>query len=522
MSHTAFSILFPEKKIEPTQIPPAFFDDLHLESICLAVISKYKDFDVQKYFYTLPGSEQTIRYRQDVYRDLEQNPSMSVTLKQYANRLLLCEQTYQLYQQADEKVKKGSYLLLSCRHYLSALTLLQCTLTDARLTSKGFLTLLQILEETMSAPEFLVFQDKVNQAFSYMQQLRLTLWLNDREIRVSQEEPDENDTVIKRLKNYLYKFGIKPDEEWNSLEEEIHHLFPAPLKTSPLENQIIDILKKSSPQVFEMLEMFSEYEFSLENNIFINLKNEIIFYISFLEFEKQLNDTGFFLQYPSLGSAGEMELYGVYDIALAWKNRFSETPIVPNDIVYAPDKTFLVVTGPNQGGKTTLARAVGQAVYFMLLGLKAPCSSMKACFFERILTHFEVEESIETGAGKLKEELQRLRPMMHLYAEHSFVILNELFTTATTYDAQIMAQKVMNYFMHKHCLGIYVTHIQELADEAAEPGIQSMVAQVDESDSSLRTFKIIPMAAEGLGYSDSIVKKYGLDYDQVKSRLEKL
>ena len=147
---------------------------------------------------------------------------------------------------------------------------------------------------------------------------------------------------------------------------------------------------------------------------------------------------------------------------------------------------------------------------------------MNSRFFERILTHFEVEESVETGAGKLKEELQRLRPMMHLYAQNSFVILNELFTTATTYDAQIMAHKVMSHFMQNQCLGIYVTHIQELADENANEGVQSMVAQVDETDSSVRTFKIIPATAKGLGYSDTIVKKYGLDYDQVTRRLEVL
>lgn len=522
MNHSTFSILFPKKKTELQCIPPAFFEDLQLAAICKAIVSKYTDFDVQKFFYTLPGSTDTIPYRQNVYRDLERNPSMAVALKQYSNRLLQCENCYQLHRQAEDKEQKGSYLLLACQHYLSALELLQRTLADARLQSEGFLTLSRILNETMSAPEFLAFQDEVYQAFSYMEQMKLTLWLNDREIRVTQEEPGESETIIEKLKNYLIAFDIFAEEEWSGLDEEIHHLFPAPLQTSPLENQIVEILKKSSPQVFQTLRQFSDYEFSLENDMFLTFKNEILFYISFLEFEKQLNDAGFFLQYPVLRQTDGLELNGVYDIALAWKNRFSGTPVIPNDILYQRNKTFLVVTGPNQGGKTTLARAAGQAVYFMLLGLKAPCSSMNSRFFERILTHFEVEESVETGAGKLKEELQRLRPMMHLYAQNSFVILNELFTTATTYDAQIMAHKVMSHFMQNQCLGIYVTHIQELADENANEGVQSMVAQVDETDSSVRTFKIIPATAKGLGYSDTIVKKYGLDYDQVTRRLEVL
>ncbi len=230
-------------------------------------------------------------------------------------------------------------------------------------------------------------------------------------------------------------------------------------------------------------------------------------------------EIGCYLEYPQFCVDRSFSVTGVYDVALAWKNRFSDKVIVRNDISYRDDKSFLVITGPNQGGKTTLARAMGQSVYFMLLGLKAPCTSMITPFFERILTHFEVEESVETGAGKLKEELQRLRPMMLVDVKSSFVILNELFTTATTYDAQIMAKRVMEHFMEQECFGIYVTHIRELANEAEISGIQSMVAQVDANDSAIRTFRILPMKAEGLGYSDSIVKKYRLDYDQVTERI---
>ncbi len=173
-----------------------------------------------------------------------------------------------------------------------------------------------------------------------------------------------------------------------------------------------------------------------------------------------------------------------------------------------------------------MARAIGQSVYFMKMGLKVPCRQMNCGYFHEILTHFEVEESVETGAGKLKEELQRLRPMMKRKYEgnesKNFVILNELFTTATTYDAQIMAQKVMKHFISCGCLGIYVTHIRELANEEALEGVQSMVAQVDENDPAKRTFKILPGKAEGLGYSDSIVKKYELSLEQMQRRIAKL
>lgn len=519
-----FSILFPEGCSKFEVIQPVFFSDLQLEGVLKAIISRYMEFDIRKYFYTLPKSQMTTLFRQKVYMDIEKNPSMIVALKQYTNRIHESEKSFRFYQQMDDKVKKGSYLLLTCKNYLGALELLHNTLEQSDVSSNGFLGLKKILEEMFADSEFAEFQQKVADAFSYMEQMKLTLLVKNTEISVLEEEEDEKGGISGQINEFMKKFDITvPDsQEGNG---EVRHIFPSPLETSPLENTIVEILRKSRPQVFEVLKQFASYEFTLEDNMFLTLKNEFIFYISFYEFEKQLNDVGYSLEFPQIQDNVEMELKDVYDVALAWKNRFSDYDVVKNDIAYQENKTFLVITGPNQGGKTTLARAVGQSVYFMLMGLKAPCSYMTSRYMECIMTHFEVEESVETGAGKLKEELQRLKPMMQGSdgeRKNAFVILNELFTTATTYDARIMAQKVMKHFIENQCLGIYVTHIQELADEKEQEGVQSMVAQVDETNPSKRTFKILPMEAKGLGHSDSIVRKYELDFEHVTARISNL
>lgn len=524
MKEYEFSLLFLEKCRKFDSTPPVFFVDLQLEEVCRAIVSKYMEFDIRKYFYTIPDTIETIRYRQDIYRDLENNEEMILSLKKYTNRLLTCEKCFRFYRQVEDEVKKGSYLLLTCQNYLTALELLRETLQKAEITSEGLTECRRILEEKFSDTEFEDFCKNVKKCFSDMEKMKLTLLIRDKEISVLEEEEAQKDeeSVVETLKRYIRAFEVPVEEDWENQPEEVSNLFPAPLETGPLENTIVDILKKSRPGVFQMLREFASFDFSPEGDMFLNLKNEFIFYISFFEFEKQLLDAGYKLQFPTAEKSGGVELTAAYDLALAWKNRFSGYAVVPNDISYQAGKSFLVITGPNQGGKTTLARAVGQCIYFMLVGLKAPCGSMKARYFERILTHFEVEESVETGAGKLKEELQRLKPMMSIYANNSFVILNELFTTATTYDAQIMAKKVMEHFIQNGCLGIYVTHIQELADETVQDGVQSMVAQIDEQDPARRTFKILPMKAQGLGYSDFIVKKYGLSFDQVTERVSDL
>lgn len=519
-----FSLLFPEKCSQYETIQPVFFADLQLEGILKAIVSKYMESDIRKYFYTVPGSVHTVRFRQNIYRDIEKNPFMIPAFKRYANLLSESEKCFRFYRQVDDAVKQGSYLLLACHTWLEALKLLKETVGQADLSSQGFLELRSRLEEMDSDREFIDFKSMVKEAFSSMEELKLTLLVKKGRLSVLEDILEPEKDVATQIREFMAAFDVCETE--GAVEDAlVKNLFPSPLETSPLENTIVDILKKSRPGIFETLKKFSTVSFTLEDDIFCQLKNEFLFYISFYEFEKQLEEAGHTLAFPEITENGALETEDVYDVALAWKNRFSDYNVVKNDISYGEGKSFLVITGPNQGGKTTLARAVGQSVYFMLIGLKAPCRHMKTRFFERILTHFEVEESVETGAGKLKEELQRLKPMMQSKTDsikNNFVILNELFTTATTYDARIMAKKVLEHFIGNNCLGIYVTHIQELADEASQPGIRSMVAQIEPGDQAIRTYKILPMAANGLGYTDSIVKKYGLDYDEVTKRISEL
>ena len=75
----------------------------------------------------------------------------------------------------------------------------------------------------------------------------------------------------------------------------------------------------------------------------------------------------------------------------------------------------------------------------------------------------------------------------------------------------------MEHFIQKSCYGIYVTHIQELAKESES--VISLVAQIEEGQEQRRTYRILPMEAQGQGYSDSLVKEFELGYEDLLRRL---
>ena len=125
-----------------------------------------------------------------------------------------------------------------------------------------------------------------------------------------------------------------------------------------------------------------------------------------------------------------------------------------------------------------------------------------------------MKSCMESGRGKLKEELARLAPMMAEEKSKQFVIINELFTSAATFDATKMGQLVMDHFLEHQCYGIYVTHVDELAKESNH--VVSMVAALHETH---RSYKIYRQPAEGRGHVDTIVEQYGLGYDTIMRRL---
>ncbi|WP_026835791.1 MutS-related protein [Eubacterium xylanophilum] len=515
-----FSLLYSGEIPKYNVLCPNYIIDLKLDGIINAIISKYREFPLIRYFYTLPESENTVIYRQEIFKDLENNPRLLKCCKSFTGNIIEMQKTLELAESIDDPVKKGSYLLISGRHYCNAINGMQRELSQADIKSTGLLELRNILQKSNEDVEFESFSTRVDEAYGEFKKLRITLSMNDNEIQViGQEEEETTESVQARLEHFLEAFDVIPDEK--KKKKYVNNIFPSPLETSKFEDLIVSILGRSNPEAFLALKKFASIKLPFGRDSFDNLKNELLFFVAIFEFEKQLNNFGYTLNYPQVDTEANLQITEVYDLALAWHNRLIDYNVVRNDVDYN-GCNFLVITGPNQGGKTTLARAVGQTIYLTMLGFKAPCKAMITPVYRQLLTHFEVEESLESGAGKLKDELKRLKPMMLDNNFNNFVILNELFTTATTYDAIIMAKKVIDHFVDHKCSGIYVTHIKEIADEDEIAGIKSMVAQVDGSRENRRTYKILPMKAKGLGYSENVLKKYNLDLESLTKRLKNM
>jgi DNA mismatch repair ATPase MutS len=286
-----------------------------------------------------------------------------------------------------------------------------------------------------------------------------------------------------------------------------------------IEAKIIEFVARLFPEVFGELEEFCNRNQNFIDPTIATFDREVQFYLSYFEYVGALRRGGLSFCYPRISSA-DREVYDCegFDLALAHKLLKENSTVVCNDFHLRGRERILVVSGPNQGGKTTFARAFGQLHYLASIGLPVPGGKAQLFLFDNIFTHFEKEERVENLRGKLEDDLLRIHGILDRATPRSIIVLNEIFTSTTIKDETFLSERMMEKIIALGALCIWVTFVDELASFG--PQVVSMVSAVVPENPAVRTFKILRRTADGLAYAMAIAQKYGLTYEAIRKRMQ--
>ena len=497
-----FSILNPgSREFVPLESVP-FYPDLNLDQVIDKMAVRWGK-DMKKYYRYLPSSSDEVTYRRNIYGDIRKEEVYKSLIK-FTEDLDVVAKLRLEKEKARIPLQKCVWHIREIGAYCSAYEALGKALERAGLSSEGMLGFTGILKEILESGGYRQLRERIDKIMAQIRQMRFIITYDKDRISV---EPGT-----------LEGEGAYEEMLHEKIGKEIRHLqnpFIADPTLTELENSCLEILEKKQPKFFAEIKAASDQSEGYERPVLRRFEREIIFYLSFCTLQQDMESAGYIFSTPSSLPEKRMEAKGLYDLALALNCMSSGEEIVSNDFDYEEGERFFVLTGPNQGGKTTFARSLGQLVYLSLMGLDVPAESANVPFFPALQTHFSVEESVETGRGKLKEELVRLAPMMADHQKGTFVIINELFTTAASYDAEIMGRNVLKHFIELGCMGIYVTHLRELTK--ACDGVVSLRALL--GDDNIPSFKIARGEADDAACAESVVNKYRLTYASLKERL---
>jgi DNA mismatch repair protein MutS len=509
----AFTSLLSEKATElpagVTQPDPNLVSDINLDQIVAAVAGRREERElISQLLYQSAGDTSTVAYRQEVFQDLE-NPGLFHAAGQFA------EQMHQVHAHLGQLAKMHSghqregWFLDAAAIYCDAVRALAADLAARPLTSRALIAFRDYLTAYVDSAGFARLASGTADRKDDLAQVMYQVRIKGARVEVSryEGEPDYSAEIEKTFERFQ-QGAVKDYRVQYRTWPGMHHVGA----------QILDLVARLYSDKFSALADYCRRHARFVDPVIRQFHRELQFYLAYLDYISPLRSAGLSFCYPDL-IAGSKEIFArdTFDLALAAKLTAGGKAVVTNEFHLSGPERIIVISGPNQGGKTTFARTFGQLHHLASAGCPVPGSAARLFVYDQIFTHFEREEDIANLTGKLEDDLLRIQKALREATPRSIVIMNEIFTSTTVSDARFLGEQVMAKVIALDLLCVYVTFIDELA--SLGPSVVSMASTIVPDDPAMRTYQVVRKPADGLAYALAIADKHRVTYDQLRKRL---
>jgi DNA mismatch repair ATPase MutS len=383
-------------------------------------------------------------------------------------------------------------------------------LTNAPVRSPGLVAFRDYFARYVTSARFTSLLREAKQLAADLSRVKYNVLIRDNSftVRGYEDEADYSAEIQETFKKFQQGAVKDYKVKYRYAPEDMNHI----------EAKILEFVARQNPELFSRLVGYCRRYAGFIDETIAVFDREIHFYIAYLRHIARFKQIGLRFCYPNV-SAGSKSVHAreAFDLALAQKLTSEKAPIVCNDFLLRGSERIIVVTGPNQGGKTTFARMFGQLHYLASLGCPVPGEEAQLYLFDRLFTHFGRGEKVENLRGKLEDDLVRVHAILKQATPRSIVVMNEVFTSTTVQDELFLSRKIMERLNKLDVLCVWVTFLDELATFSEKT--VSMVSTIVPENPALRTFKIVRRPADGRAYAMAIAEKYRLTHDRIRERI---
>jgi DNA mismatch repair protein MutS len=342
---------------------PLFFADLNLDQVLASMIAGREEYGLKPFFYAPLRDAATVAYRQEILRDLEKD-EVAEAVRAFATRMREMRGHIAQAEKLRYKYQKERWFLDAVETYRGAVSSLAEDFDTLDVRSRGFLAFRDYLTGYTKSGGFTGLAAETPKMRHDLAGVRYCIHIKGSRVRVSKydgetdysAEVEQTFEKFKQsaVKDYRVRFSGWPD---------MNHV----------EAQVLGLVARLYPEVFQALDDYCARHQNYLDAAIGAFDREVQFYLAYLEFIGGLKSSGLSFCYPLISaSSKEIRARDAFDLALASKLSRGTSAVVCNDFHLEDPERILVVTGPNQGGKTTFARMFGQLHYLASLGYPVP------------------------------------------------------------------------------------------------------------------------------------------------------
>lgn len=502
--------------------------------------------------------ESVIFYRQAILRDFLKYPEIEIMansdLLPLTMQLGRMEKTNLAH---DDDVRKTVWRMELLKVYVQAVTVLDrifCS-TSRTFESEGLRKLCELITGIVQDPsysELKALLPKLSDDIREIQSVTLGINLDNELHPVESVLLSISEKPIKKKGLLANLFGTRSNEDRYFGIGTFYTILKdgsAGTLDAAIMRDLSSVMRDTFKHLADSLNRFER----VESAFLFELMPEIAFYIGGTHLMKKLQNSGLPMCFPTPLPMEErrFEVKDIYDISFAIRVMADtgitklDNVVVTNDFTMSDDAGRIgVLTGANQGGKTTITRALGLAQLMFQAGLPVAGSSGEISPCDRVFTHFPELEKNSVSEGRLGEECVRLEQILPKLTRYSMLLMNESLSSTSHQECLFIATEIMRYLRKIGARALFATHIHELAENIPElnreeglSDMMSLVAGVDEtsglevmteqgvrkfSSGSKRTYKITPMPPQGRSFALDIARTYGISFDQLLDSHNKL
>ena len=507
----AYSILYPDVKQEEKELlknPPEFFTDLNLDQVIREITKAKGEYALEPFYFSALQEYDILEYRQSIFNDLEKETLLDV-IKAFADKMVLVRRYMKMVDQLSDLYHKEGWFLEAVLIYCDAICELLEGTGELEVNSAGLKHLLTYIRDYSHSPQFTTLVAESKELKKKLSGIQYNITIKDLGVKV-QKYNSETDY------SYEVEQAFQKFKQGDVKSYRID--LPKSSGMNHVEAQILNFVAKLFPEVFLESDNYYKNHQGFIDETIGTFDREIQFYVAYIDFIKKIKTKGLKLCLPQVTETSK-DIYAndAYDIALALTKVDDPEPIVCNDFYLNDPERIIIVSGPNQGGKTTFARMFGQLHFLASLGCPVPGSKARLLLYDQIYTHFEKEEDIHNLRGKLQDDLVRIHEILDKATSRSIVIMNEIFTSTALSDAVFLSKEIIERIIQADALSVCVSFIDELSTMSNKT--ISMVSTVVPENPAQRTYKILRRPADGLAHALSIAEKHHLTYEMIKERI---